>query len=71
MNVLSLDEERVLVDDREPELMSLREGRGFTPIPCRWRHGRLIGGGVHCRTLDVRRRGTLEDYSGVRTAARA
>lgn len=62
MNVLSLDEERVLVDDREPELMSLLEARGFTPIPCRWRHGRLIGGGFHCMTLDVRRRGPLVDY---------
>ena len=63
MNVLSLDEERVLVDDQEIELMSVLGDRGFTPIPCTWRHGRLIGGGFHCMTLDVRRRGALTDYT--------
>jgi len=63
MNVLSIDEENVLVDDREPELMSMLERRGFTAIPCQWRHGRLIGGGFHCMTLDVRRRGDVSDYA--------
>jgi glycine amidinotransferase len=63
MNVLSVDEERVMVDDQEPELIAELERRGFTPIPCRWRHGRLIGGGFHCMTLDVRRNGDLEDYA--------
>lgn len=62
MNVLSLDEERVIVDDRELELIAVLERSGFSPIPCRWRHGRLIGGGFHCMTLDVRRHGEREDY---------
>lgn len=62
MNVLSIDDEQVLVDDREEELIAMLERRGFTPIPCRWRHGRLIGGGFHCMTLDVRRDGPIMDY---------
>lgn len=62
MNVLSIDEERVIVDSEETALMKLLEDRGLTPIPCRFRHGRLIGGGFHCNTLDVRRRGQVEDY---------
>lgn len=63
MNVLSLDEERVLVEESETTLMRDLAAAGFTPVPCRWRHGHLIGGGFHCMTLDVRRRGGLEDYS--------
>ncbi len=63
MNVLSLDEDRVLVEDTQTKLMNDFEAAGFTPVPCRWRHGHLVGGGFHCMTLDVRRRSTLEDYS--------
>jgi glycine amidinotransferase len=64
MNVLSLDEDRVVVDADEPRLMALLERNGFTAIPCRWRHGRLIGGGFHCMTLDVEREGDLTEYLG-------
>jgi glycine amidinotransferase len=62
-NVLSLDEERVVVQSQQTDLMRRLERHGFTPAPCRWRHGRLVGGGFHCLTLDVRRAGTLEDYA--------
>jgi glycine amidinotransferase len=62
INVLSLDEETVVVQDIQAELLAELERRGFTPIPCRWRHGRTVGGGFHCLTLDVRRRSVLEDY---------
>lgn len=62
MNVLSLDEERVMVEATETDLIKSLDAAGFTPIPVRWRHGRVIGGGFHCMTLDVRRRSTLEDY---------
>ncbi len=63
MNVLSLDESRVLVEDTQTKLMKQLESAGFTPVPCPWRHGHLVGGGFHCMTLDIRRRGALEDYS--------
>lgn len=62
MNVLSLDTERVVVQDDQPELIAALRAKGFEPVPCRWRHGRVIGGGFHCMTLDVRRRGSLESY---------
>lgn len=63
MNVLSLDQGRIVVQESQTTLMRDLEAAGFTPVPCRWRHGRMIAGGFHCMTLDVFRRGTLEDYS--------
>jgi glycine amidinotransferase len=62
MNVLSLDQEHVVAQDIQTTLMRDLEKCGFTPIPCRWRHGRSLGGGFHCVTLDIRRKGELEDY---------
>jgi glycine amidinotransferase len=62
MNVLSLDPEKVLVQDIQVPLIRNLEKAGFTPVLCRWRHGRTLGGGFHCATLDVRRRGRLESY---------
>lgn len=62
INVLSLDEERVLVQDIQLPLIHDLEKAGFTPIPCRWRHGRSLGGGFHCMTLDIRRRSEAVSY---------
>ena len=62
MNVLMLDEERVVVADHEETLIcSLREW-GFRPIPCPFQNFYRLGGSIHCATLDVRRRGTLRSY---------
>ncbi len=55
MNVLSLDEEHVVVQDIQEPLIRILDKNGFTPVPVRWRHGRSLGGGFHCVTLDVRR----------------
>lgn len=62
INVLSLDEDHVVVQDIQEPLMRSLEKHGITSIPCRWRHGRSLGGGFHCMTLDVRRSGGLESY---------
>jgi glycine amidinotransferase len=62
INVLSLDEEHVVVQDIQRPLIRDLEKAGFTPIPCRWRHGRSLGGGFHCLTLDIRRRSELVSY---------
>lgn len=62
INVLSLDEEHVVVQDIQKPLIRALERNGFVPIPCRWRHGRSLGGGFHCITLDVRRSGELRTY---------
>lgn len=63
MNILSLDADIVVVNSLYPELVHLLERNKFTVIPVQHRHRRLFGGGFHCFTLDVRRTGTLEDYT--------
>jgi len=62
LNVLSIDEERVMVNSLFPELIKTLERHGFTPIPVQHRHRRLFGGGFHCFALDTVREGSLEDY---------
>jgi len=62
MNVLSLDERRIIVEASEgPTIAFLREW-GFDPIPCPFRQNYKYGGSFHCATVDVRRRGSLEDH---------
>jgi glycine amidinotransferase len=62
MNVLSLDDRRVIVDAEEEPLIRALRGWGFQPIPCRFRDFYPFGGGFHCATCDVRRRGRLRSY---------
>jgi len=62
MNVLLLDEERVVVEkSQEPMIKALRQW-GLKPIPCNFLHFNPYGGAFHCATLDIRRRGTLQSY---------
>ena len=62
INVLSVNEDTVIINSLYPELISVLERRGFTVIPVRHRHRRLFGGGFHCFTLDTVRRGGPDDY---------
>ncbi len=62
MNVLMLDEERVIVSKGEDTLIQAFKDWGFKPIPCSFYSFETIGGGFHCATLDVRRRGNLASY---------
>jgi glycine amidinotransferase len=62
MNVLSLDQERVLVDEQQEKLITKLEESGMSPIPVPFDHFGPFGGSFHCATLDVRRRGKLESY---------
>jgi len=62
MNVLSLDTETVLVDERQTKLIKLLEKHKFTIIPVRLRHMYTQGGGIHCATLDTVRDSKLESY---------
>jgi glycine amidinotransferase len=62
INVLSLDEDRVLVNADCTSLIKKLESEAFTVIPVRHRHRRLYGGGFHCFTLDTHRAGGAEDY---------
>lgn len=61
-NVLSVDEDKVIVNSLFPELAKVLEANGFTPIMVQHRHRRIFGGGFHCFTLDTVRQGQLEDY---------
>jgi len=62
MNLLTLDEKRVIVEKQDEAMIKLMKDFGFDPIPCNFRNFNTFGGSFHCATLDVRRRGTLQSY---------
>jgi glycine amidinotransferase len=62
MNVLMLDQERVIVSKGEDSLIRALKEWGFKPITCNFYHFESIAGGLHCATVDIRRRGKLESY---------
>ncbi|HYA81710.1 MAG TPA: amidinotransferase, partial [Methylocystis sp.] len=62
MNVLMIDEKRVIVDPHHKGTMRAMKDWGLEPIPCPFLHYAAFGGAFHCATLDVRRRGGLESY---------
>lgn len=62
MNLLSLGPDLVVVDGRQTMLIKELEARHIDVLRLSLSHARTFGGGFHCATLDVRRRGTLETY---------
>jgi glycine amidinotransferase len=62
MNVLSLDENTVIVERQEEPLIEALTTWGFSCIPLDFRHVYSFGGSFHCVTLDVRRRGSIGQY---------
>ena len=62
MNCFSVSPNLVVVDHNQPTLIKTLEREGLDVIPLKLRHSKLLGGGPHCVTLDVRRKGTLERY---------
>lgn len=62
MNMLMLDEKRVIANREEKGLLAALKGWGFDPIPCNFYDFETIGGGFHCATVDIRRKGTLQSY---------
>ncbi|KUF18103.1 amidinotransferase [Streptomyces silvensis] len=63
MNVLMIDEKRVIAERHHTGTLRALERWGFEPIPCDLLHYAPFGGSFHCATLDVRRRGRLESYA--------
>jgi glycine amidinotransferase len=63
MNVPSIDERRVVVEEQQKPLMAKLREWGFEPVPCPFTRYSNFGGGFHCATADVRRRGTLRSYA--------
>jgi len=62
MNILSVDQNTVICDDAQAPLMRELEKHGIDCVPVQFRHAMTLSGGIHCATLDLRRRGTLESY---------
>lgn len=62
INSLVIDDKHVVINSNSPELVSLLESKGITPIICPLRHRFFWDGGWHCLTLDVRRSGGQNDY---------
>ena len=55
MNLLSINEELVIVDENQTELIKTLLRYGIESIPMPMRHARTLGGGFHCVTLDLKR----------------
>ena len=53
MNMLSVDENTVIIDAAQTQLIKDLERVGITSIPLTLRHSRTLGGSFHCVTLDL------------------
>ena len=62
MNLFSISPNLVVVDQDQTALIRLLEKQGIDVIPLKLRHSKMLGGGFHCITLDIRRAGTLQQY---------
>ena len=62
MNLLSVDQETVIVDERQKEFIKFLEKNKLKVVPVRMRHIYTQGGGIHCATLDTVRDSKFEDY---------
>jgi N-dimethylarginine dimethylaminohydrolase len=62
MNLFSINPNLVVVDHDQTGLIKLLEKQGLDVIPLKLRHSKMLGGGFHCVTLDIRRAGTLQRY---------
>ena len=62
MNLFSINQNLVVVDRDQTALIKLLEKQGLDVIRLKLRHSKMLGGGFHCVTLDIRRTGTLQQY---------
>lgn len=62
LNILMLDEKRVIVEQRQEPLIQAFKDWGFQPIACPFESYYPFLGSFHCATLDIRRRGELQSY---------
>lgn len=56
INVLSLDDKRVIVEEKQQSLVKILKDKGFEPIPCAFEDYYIFGGSFHCATLDLSRK---------------
>ena len=62
LNFLSVNENLVICDVVQDELRRVLGQHGIETIGLPMRHARTLSGGFHCVTLDVKRKGTRQDY---------
>ena len=62
MNVLSINQDTVLVQDTAVNTIKSLERHKFEVVPIEFNQGRLFSGGLHCCTVDVRREEDQERY---------
>jgi glycine amidinotransferase/scyllo-inosamine-4-phosphate amidinotransferase 1 len=55
MNLLMVRPDLAIVDAAQHQLIAALENRGVEVVPHTLRHARVLGGGFHCVTLDIRR----------------
>ena len=55
LNLLSVDEKTVVVDNSQKELISELKKYGIESLDCKIRHARTLGGSFHCVTTDIHR----------------
>lgn len=62
LNILPLDRETVVVAEHDVALIKALEERNFKCVTVPFKNVIEFGGGIHCGTQDIRRRGEKEDY---------
>lgn len=63
MNVLSINEHTVAVEESQTKLIKQLESHGFDIMTVKLRHCRTFSGGIHCITLDTVREDSYDDFS--------
>lgn len=63
-NVVVIDEKNILVSNHQPKLEEYFASEGITLHPVNLRQGGFWDGGVHCLTLDIKRRGESRNVLG-------
>ena len=62
VNVFSLDEHHVCVSNYNKKAFNYFKKHKIEPIIIPWRHRYFWDGGLHCSTLDIKRKGNVESY---------
>lgn len=63
MNLIMVNPQLAIVNELQVDLIREIERHGVSVAPLKMRHARNLSGGFHCVSVDIRRRGTLEDYT--------
>lgn len=62
MNLLMVNPGLAIVEQNQKSLISLLESHKIDVCPLPMRHQRTLGGGFHCVSLDLKRKGDKENY---------